>query len=107
MSSEVVVLVTAPSREEGARLARALVEERLAACVNLVPSISSTYWWEGKIEETTETLLVAKTRQEHLDRLVARVRAMHTYTVPEVIALPIIGGNAAYLRWMAEVLQGA
>ncbi len=105
--SEVVVLVTTPSREEGARLARALVEERLAACVNVVPSIASTYWWEGKIEETTETLLVAKTRQEHLDRLVARVRAMHTYTVPEVIALPIVGGNAAYLRWMAEVLRGA
>ncbi len=105
--NEIVVLMTASSREEGARLARALVEERLAACVNVVPLIASTYWGEGKIEETTETLLVAKTHQEQLERLIARVREMHSYTVPEVIALPIVGGNTAYLRWMTQVLQGA
>jgi len=104
--SELVVLMTASSHEAAARLARALVEERLAACVNVIPSIHSTYWWEGQIEESTETLLVAKTRQEQLDRLVARVRELHSYAVPEVIALPIIGGNAAYFRWMDKVLQG-
>jgi len=103
--SDIVVLVTASS-QEGARLARVLVEERLAACVNLVPSIASTYWWEGKIEEATEYLLIVKTRQDRLDRLIARVRELHTYTVPEVIALPIIGGNPAYLQWMTEALQG-
>ncbi len=103
--SDIVVLVTASS-QEGARLARVLVEERLAACVNLVPSIASTYWWEGKIEEATEYLLIVKTRQDRLDRLIARVRELHSYTVPEVIALPIIGGNPDYLQWMTEALQG-
>lgn len=104
--SDIVVLVTASSQEEGARIARAFVEERLAACVNLVPSIASTYWWQGKIEEATEYLLIVKTRQDRLDRLIARVRELHSYTVPEVIALPIIGGNPAYLQWMTEALRG-
>ncbi len=103
--SDIVVLVTASS-QEGARLARVLVEERLAACVNLVPSIASTYWWEGKIEEATEYLLIVKTRQDRLDRLIVRVRELHSYTVPEVIALPIVGGNPAYLQWMTEALRG-
>ncbi len=102
--SELLVFITAPSQGESARLARALVEERLAACVNVVPSVASTYWWKGKIEEASETLLIAKTRQEHLDRLIARVRELHPYAVPEVVALSIVGGNPAYLQWMADAL---
>ncbi len=101
----IVVLITASSDEEGGRLARLLVEERLAACVNEVPRIASTYWWQGKIEEATETLLVVKTRHEQLDRLVTRVRQVHAYTVPEVIALPILGGNTAYLKWIDESVR--
>lgn len=98
----VVVFVTASGPEEAERIGRALVEERLAACANLIPSISSTYWWKGKIEEASEALLVVKTRQDLLERLTARVRALHSYTVPEVIALPILGGNPDYLRWIDE-----
>lgn len=100
--SYIVVFITVGSQDEAARMARRLVEEQLAACANLVPAIASTYWWQGKIEQATETLLVLKTRQDLLDRLAARVRELHTYTVPEVIALPIVGGNPAYLRWIDD-----
>ncbi len=107
MTEHIIVFITAPSDEEAARLARLLVQERLAACVNVLPRIASTYWWQGKIEEATETLLVVKTKASLLDRLVARVRELHTYTVPEVIALPLVGGNAAYLQWIDESLHEA
>lgn len=98
----IVVFVTGPGPEEVERIGRALVEERLAACANLIPSISSTYWWKGKVEEASEALLVMKTRQDLLERLTARVRALHSYTVPEVIALPILGGNPDYLKWIDD-----
>lgn len=104
-SPYVVVLLTSGSREEAERLASSLVEERLAACVNLVPGLSSTYWWEGEVERAEEVLLVIKTHQDLLDSLVERVKALHSYTIPEVIALPILGGNEDYLRWVAEVLR--
>lgn len=103
--SHVVVLVTGPSADEAERIGRALVEERLAACANLIPSISSAYWWKGKIEEATEALLILKTRQDLVERLVTRVRALHSYTVPEVIALPILGGNPDYLRWIDDSVE--
>jgi periplasmic divalent cation tolerance protein len=98
----VVVFITASSADEAARIGRALVEERLAACANLIPSIASTYWWKGKIEEAGEALLVMKTRQDLVEQLTARVRALHSYTVPEVIALPILGGNPDYLKWIYD-----
>lgn len=100
--SHVVVLVTAGSEEEAARIGRTLVGERLVACANLVPGVASTYWWQGHIEQATETLLVLKTRQELVPQIVTRVRALHSYTVPEVIALPVVGGNPAYLQWIDE-----
>jgi len=98
----VVVFVTASDAEEAARIGRTLVEERLAACANLIPSIASTYWWKGKIEEAGEALLVIKTRQDLIERLTARVRTLHSYTVPEVIALPILSGNPDYLKWIDD-----
>ncbi|MBI2973862.1 MAG: divalent-cation tolerance protein CutA [Armatimonadetes bacterium] len=103
--NHVVVLVTGPSADEAERIGRALVEERLAACANLIPSISSAYWWKGKIEEASEALLVLKTRQDLVERLVTRVRALHSYTVPEVIALPILGGNPDYLQWIDDSVE--
>lgn len=103
--SDIVVLMTTSSHEEGSRIARMLVEERLAACVNVVPTVQSIYWWKGRIEEAPESLLVAKTHHDHLDRLITRVRELHSYSVPEVIALPILGGNPAYLQWMTEALR--
>ncbi len=96
-----VVLITAPADGDAAeRLARALVEERLAACVNRVPGLISTYWWEGKIEEDREELLVVKTTEDRLEALLKRVPELHPYTVPEVLALPVEQGHPPYLEWL-------
>jgi periplasmic divalent cation tolerance protein len=102
-----VVLVTVPNRETGRSIAEGLVQERLAACVNLVPGLLSIYRWQGKIEREPEELLVIKTRREHLDRLIERVRALHPYTVPEILALPVTAGSPGYLEWLAQETQGA
>ncbi len=100
--SNIVVLITAPSEEEAAKIARALVEERLAACANIVNHIRSVYRWEGKIEDDPEVLMVVKTREALFDALEKRVRELHSYSVPEVIALPIVQGSEAYLKWLEE-----
>lgn len=100
--AHIVVLVTAPSAAEAAKIGRTLVDERLAACANLIPAIASTYWWQGKVEQADEALLLLKTRDDLLEQIVARVRALHSYTVPEVIALPLLGGHADYLRWIDD-----
>lgn len=102
-----VVLVTASSSEEAARLARALVDEKLAACVNIVPGLRSIYRWQGQLEDTEEVLLIVKTGRHVLSALTERVRALHSYTVPEVIALPIVGGAASYLEWLAGEVREA
>jgi len=98
----VVVLVTAGSSEEAARIGRALVAERLAACANVVGPIRSIYRWQGAIEDAAEHLLLLKARARDVTVLEERVRALHSYEVPEVLALPIRAGSAAYLAWLAE-----
>ena len=97
-----VVLVTCPSRRVGNRLARTLVEERLAACVNVIPGLTSIYRWEGKISRDAEVLLVVKTRRARLAALTRRVQTLHPYTVPEIIAIPLAGGSASYLSWVGD-----
>jgi periplasmic divalent cation tolerance protein len=96
----VVVLVTAPSDDDARRLGRALVDERLAACVNVIGPIRSIYRWEGAVQEDGEHLLVVKARRADVDTLAARVRALHPYEVPEVIALDVAGGSVPYLEWV-------
>ncbi|HSJ56113.1 MAG TPA: divalent-cation tolerance protein CutA [Anaerolineae bacterium] len=100
MTDRLVVLMTAGSQEEADRIAGELVAARLAACVNVVPGITSVYRWQGEVQRDQEWLLIAKTRREALDRLVARVREIHSYDVPEVVALPVVDGSEAYLRWV-------
>jgi periplasmic divalent cation tolerance protein len=100
MSDLVCVLITASSAEEGQSVARAVLSDRLAACVNIVPGVESHYWWEGKLEHAAEVLLVVKTRADLVPRLVARVKEAHSYSVPEVIALPLLEGNEDYLQWV-------
>ncbi len=95
-----VLLVTVPDTAVGTAIADALVGEQLAACVNRVEGVHSTYRWEGKIERAAEALLIIKTRAALVPAVIARVRALHPYTVPEVIALPIEDGNPAYLDWL-------
>jgi periplasmic divalent cation tolerance protein len=100
--SAFVVLVTAPSAEKALELGRALVGERLAACASLVPGVRSIYWWEGKVQDEPEALLVLKTTRDRFDALRDRTLALHPYQVPEVIALPVEAGSAAYLEWLVR-----
>jgi periplasmic divalent cation tolerance protein len=107
MHEFVVVYVTAGSADEADRLARSLVEERLAACVNRIKSIQSVYRWQGKVQQSEEELLIIKTSRDRFAALEKRVRELHSYSVPEVIALPIIEGSSGYLRWLEEQIAPA
>lgn len=102
---EVVVLITAPNEEEASTLAKAVVGARLAACVNIVRSVRSIYRWKGAIEDDQEVLMVVKTRRNRISQLTAKVKQLHSYDVPEVIALPIIGGSQDYIQWLHESTQ--
>jgi periplasmic divalent cation tolerance protein len=95
-----VVLVTAPDVETAARIGRTLVEERLAACVNVVPGLRSIYRWEGRVEDEAEVLMLVKTEAARCRALAARVKDLHPYDVPEVLELPAAGGSAAYIEWV-------
>ena len=107
MNRFIVVYVTVGSPEEGERVASALVEGRLAACVNRLGPVQSTYRWEGQVERSEEHLLIIKTRENLFDRLKTKVQELHSYSVPEVIALPILEGNEGYLKWLGEQLLGS
>ena len=96
------VYMTTGTQEEARRIGRALVEARLAACVNIIPGMNSMYWWEGELQDDNETVLIAKTREELLADLIDKVKAMHSYECPCVVALPIEAGNPAYLDWLAR-----
>ena len=104
MTDFVVVYVTVSSAQEGERIARALVDERLAACVNRLGAVRSTYRWEGQVEQSDEELLIIKTNLARFNDVKQRVSALHSYSVPEIIALPILAGSEAYLRWLNEQL---
>ena len=101
MTDYIVVYVTAP-QDEAVDLAKTLVEERLVACVNLVPGLRSIYWWRGKVEDEPEVLCIMKTRSNLFESLRDRVRELHSYEVEEIIALPILAGNPPYLDWIRE-----
>jgi periplasmic divalent cation tolerance protein len=101
MTDKIVVLSTSESAEEAGKLARALVEQRLAACVNIVPGIRSVYHWKGRVEDAGEFLLLIKSRRDLFDRLREAIQQEHSYEVPEIIALPIVTGSDDYLEWLA------
>ena len=101
----VVVLVTTASAEEGSRLGRALVDERLAACANVIGPIRSIYRWQGAVEDADEHLVLLKARAADVPALETRVRALHSYDVPEVLALPVTAGSAPYLAWLADATE--
>lgn len=104
MSEFLVVYITA-SEDNARDLAGALVREKLAACVNRVPGVESTYTWEGGVERDTEDLLIVKTRADLFDQLKERVQALHGYDLPEIIAVPVVAGSASYLEWMGSILS--
>jgi periplasmic divalent cation tolerance protein len=105
MTEKIVVLSTCGSEEEAVRIAKCLVEGRVAACVNLIPRIRSIYRWEGKVEDATEWMLLIKTSRERYDALTTVLEAAHSYELPEVLALPIIAGSANYLSWLDSELK--
>ncbi|NPB08121.1 MAG: divalent-cation tolerance protein CutA [Aquificae bacterium] len=104
MTGYYVVLITVPV-DRGEELADFIVKNKLGACVNLVREVHSLYWWKGNIEKDRESLLVVKTSADRFQELLSRVREVHPYTVPEIIALPIVAGNPDYLSWIDDSLK--
>ena len=104
MTDKIVVLTTCESEEEAERIARSLVEKRLAACVNILPRARSIYRWKGAVEEAQELILLIKSRRDAFETLRAELSKIHSYEVPETIALPIVDGSTAYLAWLDREL---
>jgi len=104
-TDRIIVLITAGSEEEAHNIAESLVKEKKAACVNIVPTVDSLFWWEGKIDSARESLLLVKTKTSLFPEVVELVKRTHSYEVPEVIALPIIAGSDDYLKWLDAACQ--
>jgi periplasmic divalent cation tolerance protein len=101
----VVVFITASNEAEARRISEALLTQRKAACVNIIPRVNSAFWWQGKLESAAESLLIVKTRASLINEVVALVKENHSYTVPEIIALPILAGNPDYLEWIEKEVK--
>jgi periplasmic divalent cation tolerance protein len=104
-TDRIVVLITAGSQEEAHKIAEVLVKGKKAACVNIVPGVDSLFWWEGKIDSGSESLLLVKTKASLFPDIVELVKRAHSYGVPEIIALPIVAGNEDYLKWLDITCQ--
>lgn len=102
---EIVIFITTPSKEEGEKIGRYLVEKKLAACANILSPISSIFSWKGKVCQEQESLVILKTRRDCFTRLAEEVKKHHSYSVPEIIALPLMEGSSDYLRWIHENTQ--
>ncbi len=102
LTEYIIVLITAPNEEEAAGLGQTIVEERLAGCVNIIRSVRSIYRWQGRIEDDQEVLLIVKTKRALFERLQERVKELHSYSVPEIIALPVVKGSKQYLDWLGQ-----
>lgn len=100
----VVILITASIDEEAEKIANKLLTQRKAACVNIIPKVRSLFWWKGELDSADEAVLIVKSKASLVDEIVSLVRELHSYEVPEVIALPLIGGNRDYLNWMSHEL---
>jgi periplasmic divalent cation tolerance protein len=101
-TGKIVIFVTASSEREARKIADLLLTKRKAACVNIVPKVDSSFWWQGKLDSARESLLIIKTKASLVPEIVDLVRAAHSYEVPEIIVLPIIGGNDDYLHWIED-----
>ena len=99
------MMITAEDAEEAEHIAELLLAQRMAACVNIIPGVSSSFWWEGKIDKARESMLIVKTESAKLQEIIQSVKMIHSNTVPEIIAMPIIGGNQDYLDWIDHELS--
>lgn len=101
----IVVFITASNQKEASNIAKALLENKLVACVNILDKVKSIFWWQGKIDQAQEALLIVKSKKSELNKIIKLVKSIHSYQVPEIIASPIIGGNQSYLRWLNESIR--
>jgi len=101
----IVVFVSASNKKEAGKIAAGLIKGKLAACVNIADKLDSLFFWEGKIQKAKESLLIIKTKKEKLAKLIKLVKSLHSYTVPEIIAIPVISGDKPYLRWIDAVIR--
>ena len=97
-----LIYVTTRDKEEAKKIGRALVEARLAACVNIMDKMNSIYWWEGKVNEDNEAVLIAKTKESLVPELIEKVKSMHSYKCPCIVSLPLLEGNKDYLEWIEK-----
>ncbi|MGA7677906.1 MAG: divalent-cation tolerance protein CutA [Dehalococcoidia bacterium] len=104
-TGKVVIFVTTGTEAEAHKIAELLLTKRKAACVNIVPGVDSSFWWQGKLDSARESLLIIKTRASLLPEVIELVKSVHSYQVPEIIALPIIGGNEDYLKWIEDEVK--
>jgi periplasmic divalent cation tolerance protein len=100
--NEIIVFITASKEDEAVTIARAIVEDRLAGCVNIIRNLRSIYRWQGNIEDDKEVLMIAKTKKKLFKALEKKVKELHSYTVPEIVAVPIIAGSKDYLQWLKD-----
>ena len=105
MSHYIVVVVTTSTKREATKIIQSLLKERLIACANIIGPISSLFWWEDKIDEATEFLILMKSHSKLFDKLSKKVKEIHSYEVPEILALPILKGSSSYLNWLEETLH--
>lgn len=106
-SEPIVVLMTASSADEAERIAEMLVNEKLAACVQILPGMQSVYIWKGQVQRESEVLILAKTTQNNFAELERGVRAMHSYETPEIVALPIVSGSQPYIEWLVDSVEAS
>ncbi len=98
----VIILISASSRDEAQKLGEMLLAKRMVACINVIEGVKSTYWWKGQLESASESLLIAKTRQSQVDGITGVIREKHSYNTPEIVAIPVIGGNPDYFDWIGK-----
>ena len=104
-STYIVIFVTTANTDEAQRISEALLNQRKAACINIVPKVSSLFWWEDRLDSAQESLLIIKTRASQTDDIVKLVKELHSYDIPEIIAMPIVGGNQDYLDWISKEVK--
>jgi len=104
-ADKIIVFITTESEEEAGKISELLLSKRKAACVNIVPKVNSHFWWQGKLDSARESLLIVKSKASVLPEIIELVKRVHSYSVPEIIALPIIGGSEDYLRWLDDEVR--
>jgi len=102
---KIVIFVTCAGLKEANKISGKLLDKKLVACANIIKGVSSRYWWKGKIEKSDEVMLIMKSRKQLFKKIVSEVKKLHSYSVPEIIALPIFAGNPDYLKWIKESVK--